>query len=223
MTVADHFSEVKTRIRAACREGGRSPDGIDLMAVSKQQADEKIDAALALGHRCFGENRVQEAKQRWESRRALYRDLRLHMIGSLQTNKVREAVALFDCIESVDRPALVKELSREMTRQGRPLPCLVQVNTGDEPQKGGVALADLTALLSVCRAEGLKVEGLMCIPPPEEPAGLHFSLLRKLALAHGLKTLSMGMSHDLREAVIAGATRVRIGSALFGERKNPIS
>lgn len=218
MSVTENLGQITRALKNACKDAGRKAGDIELMAVSKLQPDERVDEALACGLRLFGENRVQDAQTRWDARRQAYPDLRLHLIGGLQTNKVRDAVALFDCIESVDRPSLVTELAKEMKAQGRNLPCLVQVNTGEEEQKGGVAPHDLAALLDLCRAEGLNVTGLMCIPPQDLHPGLHFALLRKLATRHGLETLSMGMSADIAEAVLAGSTRVRVGSGLFGER-----
>ncbi len=218
MGVSENVTTITKALKAACKDAGRKGDEVALMAVSKLQPDDRIEEALACGIRLFGENRVQDAQTRWEERRKAYPDLRLHLIGSLQTNKVKEAVALFDCIESVDRESLVKELAKEMKAQGRHLPCLVQVNTGEEEQKGGVSPHGLKALLELCRAEGLNITGLMCIPPHDLHPGLHFALLRKLATQYGLATLSMGMSADLREAILAGSTQVRVGSGLFGER-----
>ena len=166
----------------------------------------------------FGENKVQEAQTHWADLKAGHPDIELHLIGPLQTNKVKDAVALFDCIETLDREKLADALAAEMRKQGRALPCFVQVNTGEEEQKSGVAPRDLPGFLSYCRALELNVTGLMCIPPAGEPAGLHFALLKSLADRHGLKELSMGMSGDFEKAIAAGATYVRIGTALFGER-----
>lgn len=191
---------------------------VTLVAVSKMQDDARIEQALEAGQRVFGENRVQEAQERWTARRTAYPDLTLHLIGPLQTNKVRDAVALFDVIETIDRPKLADAIADEMRRQGKQVECLVQVNTGDESQKSGVALKELPALLNHCHMIDLPVSGLMCIPPVDEPAGLHFALLKKLAARYGLKKLSMGMSGDFEKAVMLGATSVRIGSAVFGER-----
>ncbi len=218
MTITENLAALTKDLKAACKDAGRKATEVKLMAVSKLQPDERVEEALACGVRLFGENRVQDAQSRWEERRKAYPDLRLHLIGSLQTNKVKEAVALFDCIESVDRPSLVKELAKEMKAQGRNLPCLIQVNTGEEEQKGGVAPHELEALLELCRAEGLNVTGLMCIPPHDLHPGLHFALLHKFATKYKLETLSMGMSGDYREAILAGSTQVRVGSGLFGER-----
>lgn len=189
-----------------------------LVAVSKMQPDERIDAALQAGQRVFGENRVQDAMERWGHRRASTMDLSLHLIGGLQTNKVAEAVALFDVIETIDRAKLADAVLEEMKKQGRDIVCFIQVNTGDESQKSGVGLNDLPALLDHCKAIGLRIDGLMCIPPVDEPAGLHFALLKKLGDRYGLKERSMGMSGDFEKALMLGATHVRIGTALFGER-----
>lgn len=217
--VSAGFAEVRARIAAAEAEAGRPAGSVELVAVSKVQPDSRIDAALALGHRRFGENRVQEAQARWVHRRAAHPDLALHLIGPLQTNKAKEAVALFDVVESVDRPKLARALAEAMDKAGRRLPCLIQVNTGEEPQKAGVAPDGLADLLRVCREEcGLEITGLMCIPPVDEPAGLHFALLAELAARHGLPELSMGMSGDYETAIRHGATRVRVGTALFGTR-----
>lgn len=203
------------RIAAAAEGAGRSPEDVTLVAVSKQQADEKIDAMLAAGQRVFGENRVQEAMGRWIPRRE---GVELRLIGPLQSNKVREAVALFDVIETVDREKLAEALARELARSGTAVRLYVQVNTGDEPQKAGVAPAAADAFIARCRDLGLTIEGLMCIPPEAEPAGPHFALLAKIAARNGLSKLSMGMSADYETAVRSGATSVRVGSALFGAR-----
>jgi pyridoxal phosphate enzyme (YggS family) len=216
--VAANLSAVRGTIAANARQARRDPAAVTLVAVSKQQPDARIEAALAAGQRVFGENRVQEAAQRWAHRRAAFPDLRLHLIGPLQTNKVKEAVALFDVIETVDRPKLVEALAAEVKKSGRTPAFLVQVNTGEEPQKAGVIPDALPALLVCCAANGLAVDGLMCIPPVEEDPALHFALLADTAKRHGLKTLSMGMSEDYEVAVRFGATHVRVGSALFGAR-----
>jgi hypothetical protein len=206
---------VLDRIADTAREAGRSPADVTLVAVSKQQADEKIDAMLAAGQRVFGENRVQEAMGRWIPRRE---GVELRLIGPLQTNKVREAVALFDVIETVDREKLAAALAREMARSETAVRLYVQVNTGEEPQKAGVAPGEVDAFLDVCRDLGLTIEGLMCIPPEGEPAEPHFAMLATLAARNGLTRMSMGMSADYETAVRLGATSVRVGSALFGGR-----
>lgn len=212
---------MRRRIAAACVAAGRAPGSVILTAASKTQPPAALEAALAAGQRVFGENRVQEAQARWADRRGALPDLELRLIGPLQTNKAAEAVALFDVIETVDRPRLVEALARAATRTGRPVRVLVQVNTGAEPQKAGVLPEEADALVETARRAGLQVEGLMCIPPADEAAGPHFALLRKIARRNGLKGLSMGMSGDHETAIRFGATHVRIGSALFGERIAP--
>lgn len=196
-------------------------DNLTLTAVSKTQPPEAIDAALAAGQRVFGENRVQEAQGRWNDRRGGIPDLELRLIGPLQSNKAADAVALFDVIETLDRPKLADALAAAGARLGKPVRVLIQVNTGAEPQKAGVLPGDVVALIEYSRATGLIVEGLMCIPPADEAPGPHFALLRKIAHRHGLAVLSMGMSGDYETAIRFGATHVRVGSSLFGERKAP--
>lgn len=192
-----------------------------LTAVSKTQPDEAIEAALAANQRLFGENRVQEAQARWKDRRDGIAGLELRLIGPLQSNKAADAVALFDVIETLDRPKLADALAAAGVRAGKPVRVLIQVNTGAEPQKAGVLPGDTGELIDYARAAGLIVEGLMCIPPADEAPGPHFALLRKIARRHGLATLSMGMSGDYETAIRFGATHVRVGSSLFGERKGP--
>jgi pyridoxal phosphate enzyme (YggS family) len=209
-------AEVLTRIARAVASGGRKAADVTLVAVSKQQPDDRVAAILATGQAVFGENRVQEAMERWGSRRA---GRTLHLIGPLQTNKARDAVGFFDVIETLDRPRLAEVLADEIQRLGRAPRLLVQVNTGEEPQKAGIAPGEADAFLKDCRATwGLPVEGLMCIPPAEEPPGPHFALLARIAERNGLAKLSMGMSDDFETAVRFGATSVRVGSALFGSR-----
>lgn len=203
----------------AARDCGRVPDDVTLIAVSKTFDSEAIRPFLKLGHRHFGENRVQEAMQKWPALREEFPDPRLHLIGPLQSNKAREAVALFDVIHTVDRLKIAQALAQEQARQGKKLTLFVQVNTGEEAQKAGVAPLDLEAFLHFVREEcGLFVEGLMCIPPVDQPPSPHFALLRRMAAEHGLPLLSMGMSADYRQAIMLGATHVRVGSALFGYR-----
>jgi pyridoxal phosphate enzyme (YggS family) len=217
--VAAARSAILSRIAHAAKAAGRDPSGVTLVAVSKMQPEDRIEAALAAGQRVFGENRVQEARGRWAARRETRADLELRLVGPLQSNKAADACALFDVIETLDRESLAAALVKAFDRTGRAPRLLVQVNTGEEPQKAGVAPADLPAFLDIVReTHGLAVEGLMCIPPLEEPASLHFALLARLARRHGLETLSMGMSADYELAVRLGATSVRVGSALFGER-----
>ena len=192
---------------------------VKLIAVSKQQPDEKLEAALAANMRVFGENRVQEASTHWAHRRAVVPDLELHLIGPLQTNKAAEAVALFDVIHTVDRPKLARILAQEMQKQGRNLSCFIQVNTGMEPQKSGVLPDDTANFIQQCQTEfGLDIIGLMCIPPADEEPVMHFALLKKLGDAAGLSQLSMGMSGDYPAAIQLGATHIRVGSSLFGAR-----
>ena len=191
-----------------------------LVAVSKQQPDERIVAALQAGQRVFGENRVQEALTRWAAQREQYPDLALHLIGPLQTNKVRDAVALFDVIETVDRPDLVEALQKECEKQDKWPQLFIQVNTGDEAQKSGVSVNGLDSLIDHAKKRGLDISGLMCIPPVDAPPALHFALLKKLAEQHDLKCLSMGMSGDFEKAIALGATHVRIGTGIFGARGN---
>ncbi|TRO95939.1 YggS family pyridoxal phosphate-dependent enzyme [Glycocaulis profundi] len=217
--VAAARSAILSRIADAAKAAGRDPSGVALVAVSKMQPDDRIEAALAAGQRVFGENRVQEARERWAGRREARADLELRLVGPLQSNKAADACALFDVIETLDRESLAAALVKAFDRTGRAPRLFVQVNTGEEPQKAGVAPADLPAFLDMVReTHGLAVEGLMCIPPVEEPASLHFALLARLARRHGLEKLSMGMSADYELAVRLGATSVRVGSALFGER-----
>jgi pyridoxal phosphate enzyme (YggS family) len=217
--VAANLVSVRARIVAAAEAVGRDPAAITLVAVSKAQPETRVRAALAAGHRVFGENYMQEAKARWPALRDLYPDVRVHMIGPIQSNKARDVVALFDVIETVDRPKLARALAREMDRQDRRLPCFIEVNTGEEPQKAGVWPDDVDALIKECRDDlDLLVVGLMAIPPEDEEPSLHFALLGELARRSGLEQLSMGMSADYEIAVQFGATHVRVGSAIFGPR-----
>jgi len=219
MSVSENILSVQAQIKEAAEFGARDPQDVNLVAVSKKQPDERIDEALAAGHRLFGENRVQEAKQRWQERRLQYPDLKLHLIGPLQTNKVKDAVALFDVIETLDREKLAGAIAKEMANQGRDLPCFIQVNTGEEDQKAGVLPSEIKSFYDYCYYDcGLKIIGLMCIPPVDEPPALHFSLLKKYANEMDLKELSMGMSGDFEKAIPLGATYVRVGTAIFGER-----
>lgn len=212
---------MRRRIGKACRVAGRDPAGVELVAVTKTQSDPVLSAALAAGQRIFGENRVQEAQAHWADRRVEIPDLELRLIGPLQTNKAVEAAALFDVIETLDRPKLADALAAASEKIGRTIRVLVQVNTGSEAQKAGVAPEEADALIGYARDRGLHVEGLMCIPPADEAPGPHFALLRKIARRNGLETLSMGMSGDYETAIRFGATHVRVGSALFGERNRP--
>ncbi len=216
--ISPRLSEIKDLIAKSCARSGRKISDVTLVAVSKFQDDGKIDEALGLGLRVFGENRVQEAESHWAERRAHYPDLQLHLIGPLQSNKAKDAVALFDVIETIDRETIATEIAKECAKQHRNPVCLIQVNTGDEAQKAGVSLDDLPALITLCRELKLNIQGLMCIPPVEEPAAFHFALLKKLAARYNVPLLSMGMSADFDKAIEVGATHIRIGTALFGER-----
>ncbi len=217
--VAANLTAVRDRIAAAARGAGRDPADVCLVAVSKTHGADRARAALLAGHRMFGENRVQEAQQKWPPLREVFPALELRLIGPLQTNKAAEAVALFDVIETVDRPKLAVALAREMDRQGRRPACLIQVNTGEEPQKAGVSPDEADGFIAHCRDDlGLPVVGLMCIPPAADEPAPHFALLREIARRTGLSTLSMGMSGDFDVAVALGATHVRVGTAIFGAR-----
>ena len=216
---AEGLAGVRARIEAAAKRAGRDPAGVMLIAVSKTFGMDAIEPVIAAGQRVFGENRVQEAQAKWPELRTRFPDLRLHLIGPLQTNKARDAVKLFDAIHSLDREKLAVELAKEMARQGRSLSLFVQVNTGKESQKAGIAPDKAAAFVKRCRdTHGLTIEGLMCIPPLEDDPIPHFELLRELAKSLGLKSLSMGMSADFETAIAYGATHVRVGSAIFGER-----
>jgi len=217
--IAANLAAVRNRIAAAAAAAGRTADSVTLVAVSKTHPAAAVREALAAGHRVFGENRVQEAEAKYPALREAFPDLALHLIGPLQTNKVRDAVALFDVIETVDRPRLAEALAKEMERSGRRLPCLIEVNTGEEPQKAGIFPAEADDFIIECRDRlGLPIEGLMCVPPLDEEPALHFALLREIARRTGLAILSMGMSADFEKAIRFGASHVRIGSAIFGER-----
>ena len=219
-TIAANLAAVRARIAAAAQAAGRAPDSVALVAVSKTQPAEMVAAAYAAGQRLFGENRVQEAAAKYPALKGAHAELRLHLIGPLQTNKVRDAVALFDVIETVDRPRLAEALAREMDRQGRRLPCLIEINTGAEPQKSGVLPEDADAFVAQCRDRfGLPVIGLMGIPPEHEEPAPHFALLREIARRNDLAALSMGMSADFEIAIRFGATLVRVGTAVFGPRR----
>ena len=217
--IAANLTAVKARIAAAARAAGRTAEAVALVAVTKTHGAEAVRAALAAGHRLFGENRVQEAEARYPALREEFPGLELHLIGPLQTNKVRDALALFDVIETLDRPHLAEVLAREMSRRNRRLPCFIEVNTGEEPQKAGVLPAAADDFIRDCRERwDLPVVGLMCIPPEQEEPSLHFALLREIARRNGLDRLSMGMSADYEIAIRFGATHVRVGTAIFGAR-----
>lgn len=213
------LNAVRERIGRAATIAGRQAEDVTLIAISKTHAAEAIRPLLEAGQRHFGENRVQEAEGKWPQLRARFPDVTLHLVGQLQSNKAAEAVALFDVIHSLDRPSLVTALGKEMAKQGRRIPCFVQVNIGAEAQKGGCAIADVADLVAQARAAEIPVTGLMCVPPANLEAAPYFALLAKLARECGLSGLSMGMSGDFETAIMLGATHVRVGSALFGERE----
>lgn len=213
MSISQNLHDIQTIIQSA---GG---DEARLVAVSKKQPDERIEEALAAGHRIYGENRVQEAQQRWAERRLQYPDLQLHLIGPLQSNKAADAVALFDVIETLDREKIARAVANEMAKQGRDLPCFIQVNTGNEAQKSGIHPDSVHNFYDFCYGEcGLDIRGLMCIPPFDEPPAEHFKLLAKLTADLGLSEISMGMSSDYEEAIKFGATSIRVGTGVFGAR-----
>jgi len=221
--IAASLSAVKGRIAEATAAAGRRPGAVELVAISKTKPAEAIRAAIAAGQRLFGENRIQEVEAKWPAIRADHPGIGLHLVGPLQRNKVRRAVALVDVIESVDRERLAAALAEEMARSGRRLGCFVQVNTGEEPQKAGVLPADVDAFVAACRERfGLDVLGLMCIPPVDEEPSLHFALLAEMARRNGLAQLSMGMSDDFAVAIRFGATHVRVGTAIFGGRPGAV-
>jgi len=219
MSIAENISVVRERIDAAARKADRDPKSIALMAVCKTKPAEDIRAAYEAGQRLFGENRVQEARAKWPPLMVRHAGIELHLIGPLQSNKAKEAVALFDAIHSVDRPSLCEALAKEISRQNRRPTLFVEVNTGAERQKAGVLPQDADAFLAACRDKyGLAISGLMCIPPLEEAPGPHFALTAKIAKRNRLPLLSMGMSADFATAILLGATHVRVGSAIFGGR-----
>ncbi|HVZ53015.1 MAG TPA: YggS family pyridoxal phosphate-dependent enzyme [Pseudolabrys sp.] len=217
--VLSGLEHVRAEIARACNDAARDPAGVTLVAVSKTFGPEAIEPVLAAGQRVFGENRVQEAKAKWPALTEKYSGVALHLIGPLQSNKAKEAVALFDAIHSVDRPSLCEALAKEIAKQGRHPLLFVEINTGAEPQKAGVLPRDADAFLAACRDKyGLTISGLMCIPPHEEAPGPHFALTATIARRNGLKLLSMGMSADFEVAIAMGATHIRVGSAIFGAR-----
>lgn len=219
-TCAERLLAVQDEIARACRDAKRAPSSVTLIAVTKTFPAEVIEEAIAAGHRAFGENRVQESRVKWPALKEKYPDIELHLIGPLQSNKAKEAVALFDAIHSLDRPSLCEAMAREAEKQNRRPRLFVEINTGAEPQKAGVLPDDADAFLQSCRNHyGLIVEGLMCIPPLDDAPAPHFALTAKIAARNGLKFLSMGMSADFTVAIQFGATHVRVGSAIFGARK----
>ena len=217
--VASNLKRVNERIAAAAEAAGRQIGDVTLIAVSKGQVETRLDDALAAGQRVFGENRVQEAQAHWTERRVGQTGLELHLIGPLQTNKVRDAVELFDVIQTVDRPKLADRLVAAFDRAGLERDCFVQINTGEESQKAGIWPDDADGFIAYCRSAGLPVIGLMCIPPLSEAPAPHFALLRSIAERNGLSGLSMGMSADFETAIALGATHVRVGTGVFGARQ----
>jgi PLP dependent protein len=219
MSKSDGLSAVRAEIARACRDAGRDPAGVTLVAVSKTFAAEAIEPVIAAGQRVFGENRVQEAKAKWPPLFSLHPGLELHLVGALQSNKAKEAVELFDAIHSVDRASLAEVLGKEIVKQGRRPLLFVEINTGAEPQKAGLLPQEADAFLAACRDRyGLTISGLMCLPPQNEAPVPHFALTAKIAQRNGLKLLSMGMSADYPAAIALGATHVRVGTAIFGAR-----
>jgi pyridoxal phosphate enzyme (YggS family) len=219
MTATAALESVRTQIARACKDANRDPSDVTLVAVSKTFVAEAIEPVIMAGQRVFGENRVQEAKAKWPALMAKHAGIEPHLIGPLQSNKAREAVALFDAIHSVDRDSLCEALAKEIAAQKRAPVLFAQINTGAEPQKAGVLPQDADAFLKKCAdVHGLKISGLMCIPPADEAPGPHFALTAKIARRNGLKLLSMGMSADFADAILLGATHVRVGSAIFGGR-----
>ncbi len=220
--IATSLASVQAEIAGACREAKRDPAEVTLIAVSKTFGADAIEAAIAAGQRVFGENRVQETKAKWPDIRARHAGLALHLIGPLQSNKAKEAVALFDAIHSVDRPSICEALAKEIGKQGRAPQLFVEINTGAEPQKAGILPEEADGFLRDCRdTYGLTISGLMCIPPFDEVPAPHFALTAKIAARNGLKLLSMGMSADFATAIQFGATHLRVGSAIFGGRPKP--
>ena len=214
-----NLEQVRAELAAAAREAGRDPDSVTLVVVSKTHSSAAIVPVLAAGQRVFGENRVQEAEEKWPQLKRDYDDVRLHLIGPLQSNKVRQAVALFDVIETVDRPKLARALARIMEETGTRPDCMIQINTGEEAQKAGIKPLEADDFIALCRDQlKLPVRGLMCIPPVDEEPSMHFALLKQIAERNGLAELSMGMSADYPTAVRFGATHVRVGTAIFGSR-----
>jgi pyridoxal phosphate enzyme (YggS family) len=220
--ILTRFHQVRSAIAQAAVASGRPAETVTLVAVSKTFPPEDIEIVLEAGQRVFGENRVQEAKAKWPGLRSRFADIELHLIGPLQSNKAGEAVGLFDCIETVDRPKIAEALAVEIAKQGKHPILYVQVNTGAEPQKAGVLPEDTDPFLETCRQLGLHISGLMCIPPADEEPAMHFALLEKIARRNGLAILSMGMSADFEQAVKFGATHVRVGSGIFGHRTQPM-
>ncbi len=216
------LADIQIRVEAACKQAGRAPESVELIAVSKVQPNARVEAVLAQGQRVFGENKVQEAQGKWPTFKAAFGGVKLHLIGPLQSNKVKPAMSLFDAIHTLDREKLARRIATEAQARGASPELFVQVNTGEEPQKAGVLPADVDEFIKTCQGYDLKINGLMCIPPVGEEPSLHFALLAKMAARNGLSGLSMGMSSDFESAIALGATHVRVGSAIFGERVTPV-
>ena len=217
--VAANVATVRAEIAAATKTAGRATDDVTLVAISKIHQSDRILPVLDAGHRIFGENRVQEAAAKWPALKDRFADIELHLVGPLQTNKIKQALALFDVIETLDRPKLARALATEMANRQRLTPCYIQVNTGEEPQKAGIMPDQIKDFIALCRDQlKLPVAGLMCIPPIDEEPALHFALLAEIAKRHGIERLSMGMSADFEVAIALGASHVRIGTSVFGER-----
>ncbi|MWV26594.1 YggS family pyridoxal phosphate-dependent enzyme [Aurantiacibacter rhizosphaerae] len=214
----DRLAEVQAKIDKTCKIARRKPEEVTLVAVSKTHSADEITPLLEAGQRVYGENRVQEAQEKWPALKEQFSDTELHLVGQLQSNKAEDAVQLFDCIHSLDRPSLVKALGKAFDKVGRQLPCFIQVDIGEEEQKGGCAIADLPQLLEQARGADIPVTGLMCVPPLGIEAAPYFALLAKIADDHGLDGRSMGMSGDYPTAIMLGATHIRVGTALFGQR-----
>ncbi len=215
------IADIQTRIETACQKAGRAPQSVQLIAVSKVQPDARVESVLQQGHRIFGENRVQEAQGKWPDFKAQFSGVKLHLIGPLQSNKTKPALELFDAIHTLDREKLARKLATEVQARGNCPELFIQVNTGEEPQKAGVLPAALETFIKTCQGFDLKIAGLMCIPPVNEEPSLHFAWLAKMAKENGLSGLSMGMSSDFESAIALGATHIRVGSAIFGERVKP--
>ena len=215
------LADINARIEKACQKAGRQRESVQLIAVSKLQPNARVEAVLGEGQRVFGENRVQEAQGKWPAFKERFKGVELHLIGPLQTNKVKPALTLFDSIHTLDRPKLAQKLATEVQAIGTCPGLFIQVNTGEEPQKAGVPPDELDSFITTCQALDLKINGLMVIPPVDEEPSLHFALLAKMAARNGLSGLSMGMSSDFESAIALGATHVRVGAAIFGERVMP--
>ncbi len=219
MLIKENLDNTHNQIKEIATYWGRSSNDINLIAVSKRQPPEKIQEALDAGHRLFGENRIQEATEHWAELKLQYPDLKLHLIGALQTNKIKDALKIFDVIETIDRDKLANKLGAELKAQNRTIPCFIQVNIGEEEQKSGIKPQELPDFLKFCQNDcTLNIRGLMCIPPADEPAAIYFALLQKMAKQHNLPELSMGMSSDYEKAIPLGATYIRVGTGIFGKR-----